>query len=98
MRLLSIAWRLASRELRGGELGALIAALLVATAALTAVGAFAERVEGGLKASANELLGGDLRRLSGQGSYLYVRSRVLGRAKAVAQESRLESDIAGVGI
>ena len=60
MRLLSIAWRLASRELRGGELGALIAALLVATAALTAVGAFAERVEGGLKASANELLGGDL--------------------------------------
>ena len=60
MRLLSIAWRLATRELRGGELGALIAALLIATAALTAVGAFAERVEGGLKASANELLGGDL--------------------------------------
>lgn len=55
-----LAWRLLRRELRSGELRLLFAALVVAVAAVTAVGFFAERIRQGLDAQASELMGGDL--------------------------------------
>ena len=39
--MIGLAWRLLGRELRSGELRLLFAALLVAVAAVTAVGFFA---------------------------------------------------------
>jgi putative ABC transport system permease protein len=57
------AWRLAGRQLsrdfRAGELRLLVVAVMLAVAALTAVGFFADRIEGGLARDARQLLGGD---------------------------------------
>ena len=55
-----LAWRLLGREMRSGELRLLFAALLVAVAAVTAVGFFADRVRSGLERQARQMLGGDL--------------------------------------
>ena len=60
MKVLSFSWRQARREWRSGELRALAAALAISAAALTAVGAFTQRVDRALMASANELLAADL--------------------------------------
>jgi putative ABC transport system permease protein len=43
------SWRLLGRELRSAELRLLFAALLVAVAAVTAVGFFSDRVRQGLQ-------------------------------------------------
>lgn len=57
-------WRLALnqtlRDLRAGELRLVLAAVMLAVAALTAVGFFAERLQGGLARDAAALLGGDV--------------------------------------
>jgi putative ABC transport system permease protein len=55
-----LAWRLLGRELRSGELRLLLAALVVAVAAVTAVGFFTDRVRLALEQEAQQLLGGDL--------------------------------------
>ena len=47
------------RDLRAGELRLLVLAVLLAVAALTAVGFFADRLKGGLSRDARQLLGGD---------------------------------------
>ncbi|MFO1192275.1 MAG: FtsX-like permease family protein [Rhodoferax sp.] len=47
------------RDLRSGELRLLIVAVTLAVAALTAVGFFADRLQGGLQRDARQLLGGD---------------------------------------
>jgi putative ABC transport system permease protein len=47
------------RDLRAGELRLLIVAVTLAVAALTAVGFFADRLNGGLQRDARQLLGGD---------------------------------------
>ena len=60
MRPFSFAARSLRREFRHGELATLAAALVLAVAALTAVGTLASRVERAILASAAELLGGDL--------------------------------------
>lgn len=88
MRVLAMAWRQLRRELRAGELHALAGALIIAVAALTAVGAFGERVEGGLLRSANELLGGDLVVVSRREipAAWRQRSRELGLAVTTAVE------------
>jgi putative ABC transport system permease protein len=56
-------WRLGLRtlwrDLRSGELRLLVVAVTLAVAALTAVGFFADRLQGGLKRDARQLLGGD---------------------------------------
>src|SRR5674476_713331 len=56
-------WRLGARslwrDLRSGELRLLIVAVTLAVAALTAVGFFADRLNGGLQRDARQLLGGD---------------------------------------
>lgn len=56
-------WRLGARmlwrDLRAGELRLLVMAVLLAVAALAAVGFFADRLKGGLSRDARQLLGGD---------------------------------------
>ncbi|MBC7917188.1 MAG: ABC transporter permease [Rhodoferax sp.] len=54
-----LGWRTLWRDLRSGELRLLIIAVTLAVAALTAVGFFADRLQGGLQRDARQLLGGD---------------------------------------
>jgi putative ABC transport system permease protein len=54
-----LGWNALWRDLRAGELRLLIVAVTLAVAALTAVGFFADRLQGGLKRDARQLLGGD---------------------------------------
>jgi len=56
---LRLGWRTLWRDLRAGELRLLIVAVVLAVAALTAVGFFADRLKGGLQRDARQLLGGD---------------------------------------
>ncbi|MDR0479175.1 MAG: ABC transporter permease, partial [Burkholderiaceae bacterium] len=56
---LALGWRTLRRDLRAGELRLLMTAVLLAVAALTAVGFFADRVQTGLARTARALLGGD---------------------------------------
>ena len=60
MKLFFFALRMLRRDARAGELRLLVAALVVAVAALTAVGFFADRVRQALEREANQLLGADL--------------------------------------
>ena len=54
-----LAWRQTLRDFRAGELRLLVVAVMLAVAALSAVGFFADRIEGGLARDARQLLGGD---------------------------------------
>lgn len=54
-----LAWRQLWRDWRAGELRLLSLALVLAVAAVTAVGFLSERMEAGLKRDAAQLLGGD---------------------------------------
>jgi putative ABC transport system permease protein len=56
---LGLAWRQAWRDFRAGELRLLMVAVVLAVAALTAVGFFADRLDGALARDARQLLGGD---------------------------------------
>lgn len=60
-KVFNFALRLLRRDARAGELRLLVAALIVAVAALTAVGFFTDRVSQSLEREANQLLGADLR-------------------------------------
>ncbi|UCV25055.1 ABC transporter permease [Ferribacterium limneticum] len=55
-----LAWRTLGRELRSGELRLLFAALVIAVAAVTAVGFFADRVRLAFEREAQQMMGGDL--------------------------------------
>jgi putative ABC transport system permease protein len=57
---LSFSWRMLRRDALAGELRLLVAALVVAVAALTAVGFFADRVRQALENEAHQLLGADI--------------------------------------
>ena len=57
--ILALGWRTLWRDLRAGELRLLIVAVTLAVAALTSVGFFADRLQGGLERDALQLLGGD---------------------------------------
>jgi putative ABC transport system permease protein len=54
-----LAWRQMLRDFRAGELRLLVVAVMLAVAALSAVGFFADRINGGLARDARQLLGGD---------------------------------------
>ncbi len=54
-----LGWRTLWRDLRAGELRLLMVAVTLAVAALTSVGFFADRLQGGLARDALQLLGGD---------------------------------------
>ena len=56
---IKLGWRTLLRDLRAGELRLLIVAVMLAVAALTAVGFFADRLKGSLQRDARQLLGGD---------------------------------------
>ena len=55
----ALAWRQTLRDFRAGELRLLALAVMLAVAALTAVGFFADRLSNGLERNARQLLGGD---------------------------------------
>jgi putative ABC transport system permease protein len=55
----ALAWRQTLRDFRAGELRLLALAVALAVAALSAVGFFADRLNGGLERDARALLGGD---------------------------------------
>ncbi len=55
----ALGWKTLWRDVRSGELRLLILAVTLAVAALTAVGFFADRLQGGLQRDARQLLGGD---------------------------------------
>ncbi|WP_425261398.1 ABC transporter permease [Rubrivivax sp. RP6-9] len=57
--IVALAWRQTLRDFRAGELRLLALAVLLAVAALTAVGFFADRLNNGLARDARQLLGGD---------------------------------------
>ncbi|MCW5235175.1 ABC transporter permease [Verminephrobacter eiseniae] len=59
LSFLRLGWRSLVRDLRAGALRLLIVAVGLAVAALTAVGFFADRLQGGLQRDALQLLGGD---------------------------------------
>lgn len=59
-RAAALAWRALWRDLRAGELRLLMVATALAVAALTSVGFFADRLQGGLARDALQLLGGDV--------------------------------------
>ena len=54
-----LGWKTLLRDLRAGELRLLMVAVTLAVASLTAVGFFADRLNGGLQRDALQLLGGD---------------------------------------
>ena len=55
----TLGWRALGRDARSGELRLLMVAVALAVAALTAVGFFSDRLQGGLHRDARQLLGGD---------------------------------------
>lgn len=57
---ISLSLRMLRRDLRAGELGLMVMALVIAVASLTSVGFFTDRVSQALGREANQLLGGDL--------------------------------------
>lgn len=59
MRTLALAWRQLRRDLAAGDVRILIAALVLAVLAVTAVGFVTDRAERALAIEANRLLGGD---------------------------------------
>jgi putative ABC transport system permease protein len=59
MRALAMSWRLLRRDLAAGEVRVLLAALLLAVTAVSAVGFITDRAERALAMEANRLLGGD---------------------------------------
>ena len=58
--MFALSLRMLRRDLRAGELGLLLVALVIAVASLTSVGFFTDRVAQALTREANQLLGGDL--------------------------------------
>lgn len=55
-----LAWRQMLRDFRAGELRLLLVAVILAVAALSAVGFFADRLQAGLVRDAAQLMGGDV--------------------------------------
>ena len=79
-----LAWRQLARDFRAGELRLLVIAVTLAVAALTAVGFFADRLNGGLSRDATQLMGGDAIVASDQPTPQVVidKARALGLATA----------------
>ena len=57
--VIALAWRQMRRDLKAGDVRILLAALVLAVLAVTAVGFVTDRAERALTLQANQLLGGD---------------------------------------
>jgi putative ABC transport system permease protein len=77
MKILAQAWLMTWRDWRAGELRLLVVGLMVAVAAVTAVGFFVDRIRLGLERDATQLLGGDVVLSSDRP----LSSELLGRAR-----------------
>jgi putative ABC transport system permease protein len=75
----ALAWRQSLRDFRAGELRLLIVAVMLAVAALTAVGFFADRLNSGLQRDARQMLGGD----AAVGSDRPAPAELVAKAKAL---------------
>src|SRR5262245_48775624 len=107
-RTLRFALRGLAREWRAGELGVLIAAIIVAVAAMSAVSFFTERVSRAVDAKGTELLAADLVLRSGrpipEHIDAYARSAGLSVARkesfasvVLADDSSALADVEAVG-
>jgi putative ABC transport system permease protein len=81
-----LAARQAARDFRAGELRLLVVAVMLAVAALVAVGFFADRINRGLARDARQMLGGDAIVSSDQPTpeAFVARAKALGLATATA--------------
>ena len=79
-----LGWRQLQRDFRAGELRLLVVAVTLAVAALTAVGFFADRINGGLARDARQMLGGDAIVSSDQPAppSFFAKAKALGLATA----------------
>ncbi|MDQ5942317.1 MAG: putative transport system permease protein, partial [Pseudomonadota bacterium] len=87
MNSLIVSFRLLRRDSRAGELRLLAAAMVIAVAALTAVGFFADRVRLALEREAHQLLGGDLLLISDHPWRAEVAGEARGRGLQVTDTS-----------
>jgi putative ABC transport system permease protein len=93
-----LGWRLLGRELRSGELRLLLAALVVAVAAVTAVGFFTDRVRLALEQEAQQLLGGDLLLISDHPWPAAIREEAAGRGLKTAETVSFPSMVLAGGL
>ena len=77
LRSLQLGWRNLGRDLRSGELNLLIVSVVLAVAALTAVGFFSDRLQAGLWRDARQLLGGDAVVVSDKPTADYFQKKAL---------------------
>ena len=77
LRSLQLGWRNLWRDLRSGELNLLIVSVVLAVAALTAVGFFSDRLQAGLWRDARQLLGGDAVVVSDKPTAEYFQKKAL---------------------
>lgn len=87
----ALAWRQTQRDFRAGELRLLLLAVMLAVAALSAVGFFADRLERGLARDARQLLGGDAIVASDQPPPQAFIDEARARALAVATSTSFPS-------
>ena len=90
-KTLVFALRMLRRDARVGELRLLVAALVVAVAALSAVGFFADRVRQALEREANQLLGADLLLSADHQWPPTIAQQALERGLAIAQTQTFPS-------
>jgi len=85
LSFIRLGWRTLWRDWRAGELRLLMLAVMLAVAAMTAVGFFADRLKGGLQRDASQLLGGDAVVASDNATptALIARAKALGLQSAV---------------
>ncbi len=91
MSSITLAWRMLWRDARAGELRLLLAALIIAVGALTAVGFFTDRVARALAQEANQLLGADLLLISDHPWQDQVANQAATQALKVAQTQTFPS-------
>ena len=80
-----LAWRMLRRELSSGELRLLFLSLVIAVAAVTAVGFFTDRVRVALDHQAQQLIGGDLVLIGDKAWPEAWRQEAMGRGLKLAE-------------
>lgn len=89
--IFALAWRQTLRDFRAGELRLLAVAVMLAVAALTAVGFFADRLNAGLARDARQLLGGDAVVSSDQPTPAALAQAAQARGLAMARNTTFPS-------